>query len=146
MSVHVSGEGVEVVVDGRRRRVKVVETAPGRFVLHDGPRCERFHCVRDGGVIHLFWRGQVHTLTEEREGVRSAHRAEAGRLESPMPGRVTAVRVAPGQAVAKGEELLVVESMKMENALRAPRDGRVKSVYARPGEMVGPGLVLVELE
>ena len=43
-----------------------------------------------------------------------------------MPGRVIAVKVAPGQHVARGEELLVVESMKMENAIRAPRDGTVK--------------------
>jgi biotin carboxyl carrier protein len=63
-----------------------------------------------------------------------------------MPGRVSAVKVAPGQAVTKGQELLVIEAMKMENALRAPRDGRVKHVRVRLGEMVGPGLVLVELE
>ncbi|HET8645384.1 MAG TPA: biotin/lipoyl-containing protein, partial [Vicinamibacteria bacterium] len=45
-----------------------------------------------------------------------------------------------------GEELLVVEAMKMENALRAPRDGTVKSVAAKVGDMVSPGVVLVELE
>ena len=61
-----------------------------------------------------------------------------------MPGKVTAVKVAPGQTVVKGQELLVIEAMKMENALRAPRDGRVKDVNARLGEMVSPGLVLVE--
>jgi biotin carboxyl carrier protein len=48
--------------------------------------------------------------------------------------------------VGKGDELLVVEAMKMENAVRAPRDGRVKSVTARVGDMVSPGVVLVELE
>ena len=48
--------------------------------------------------------------------------------------------------MTKGQELLVVEAMKMENALRAPRDGTVKSVSARPGDMVNPGVVLVELE
>jgi 3-methylcrotonyl-CoA carboxylase alpha subunit len=63
-----------------------------------------------------------------------------------MPGKVIAVKAAPGQVVAKGDELLVVEAMKMENALRAPRGGVVKTVRARVGDMVQPGLVLVELE
>ena len=63
-----------------------------------------------------------------------------------MPGKVIAVKVAPGDTVGKGDELLVVEAMKMENAVRAPRDGRVKTVTARVGDMVSPGVVLVELE
>jgi 3-methylcrotonyl-CoA carboxylase alpha subunit len=63
-----------------------------------------------------------------------------------MPGRVIAVKVAPGDTVMKGDELLVVEAMKMENAVRAPREGRVKSVSAQVGDMVSPGVVLVELE
>jgi 3-methylcrotonyl-CoA carboxylase alpha subunit len=63
-----------------------------------------------------------------------------------MPGRVVAVKVAPGARVAKGAELLVVEAMKMENALRAPRDGTVRAVHAAVGDMVGPGRPLVELE
>jgi biotin carboxyl carrier protein len=63
-----------------------------------------------------------------------------------MPGRVIAVKVAAGQKVARGEELLVVESMKMENAIRAPRAGTVRAVAAKVGDMVGPGAVLVELE
>ena len=56
-----------------------------------------------------------------------------------------AVRVQAGQRVTKGEELLVVEAMKMENALRAPRDGVVRAVHASVGEMVAPGRVLVEI-
>ena len=63
-----------------------------------------------------------------------------------MPGKVIAVNVAPGDTVMKGDELLVVEAMKMENAVRAPREGRVKSVSAQVGDMVSPGVVLVELE
>ena len=116
------------------------------FVWREGERVETFHCVRDGEVIHLFWRGVAYRIEADGDRSRSAHRAVSGALEAPMPGRVIALRVAPGQAVTKGQELLVVEAMKMENALRAPRDGVVKSVAARPGDMVSPGIVLVELE
>jgi len=126
--------------------VSVERVAPGVFVWREGSRVETFHCVRDGDVIHLFWRGTAYRLEEDGESSRAAHRTVSGALEAPMPGRVIAVRVEPGQAVTKGQELLVVEAMKMENALRAPRDGRVKSVAARAGDMVVPGVVLVELE
>ena len=118
----------------------------GTFVWRDGDRVETFHCVRDRHVIHLFWRGAAYRIEEDGESSRSAHRPVSGALEAPMPGRVIAVRVAPGQAVTKGQELLVVEAMKMENALRAPREGVVKAVAARVGDMVSPGVVLVELE
>ncbi len=126
--------------------MNVERVAPGVFVWREGARVETFHCVRDGEVIHLFWRGTAYRLEEDGEGSRSAPRAVSGALEAPMPGRVIAVRVEPGQAVTKGQELLVVEAMKMENALRAPRDGTVKSVAARAGDMVSAGVVLVELE
>jgi biotin carboxyl carrier protein len=59
---------------------------------------------------------------------------------------VSAVKVEVGAHVRKGEELLVVEAMKMENALRAPRDGVVRAVHVGVGEMVAPGRALVELE
>lgn len=147
VAVHPSRDGLEIVVGGSTAfRWRVLPVAPGTFLLFDGERREKFHCVRDGDEIHLLWRGVVYRLEEEREGRASAHRPPGGGLEAPMPGKVIAVRVAPGQRVAKGDELLVVEAMKMENALRAPRDGTVKAVSARVGEMVSPGAVLVELE
>jgi 3-methylcrotonyl-CoA carboxylase alpha subunit len=139
-------EGVSVTVDGQALTVDVREASPGTYVLHQGDGVETFHCVRDGDDIHLFWHGTVYRLREEGERARSAHRAAASGLEAAMPGRVIAVKASPGQRVARGEELVVVESMKMENAIRAPREGTVKSVAAKVGDMVSPGVVLVEME
>ena len=140
-------DGVTVRVDGQPFSLEVTPTAPATFTLRDGTRVETFHCVRRGDEVHLFWRGTAYRLREETERARAAHRAApAGGLEAPMPGRVIAVKVAPGQVVARGAELVVVESMKMENAIRAPRDGTVRAVAAKVGDMVGPGAVLVELE
>jgi acetyl/propionyl-CoA carboxylase alpha subunit len=135
-----------VVVDGRPVSLHVEELRPGTFVAELGPRREIFHCVRDGREILLFWQGAAYRLREEREGAQGSRRGGTFGLEAPMPGKVIAVRVVPGQEVALGQELLVIEAMKMENALRAPRAGRVKSVSAGVGEMVSPGSVLVELE
>jgi acetyl/propionyl-CoA carboxylase alpha subunit len=138
--------GLQATVDGVTLALEVRALAPGAFLLRREGSAELFHCVRAGDQIHLFWRGVAYRLAEQREGRRAQQRHGAGGLEAPMPGKVIAVKVAPGQQVAKGQELVLVEAMKMENAIRAPRDGRVKSVAARPGEMVAPGSVLVELE
>jgi acetyl/propionyl-CoA carboxylase alpha subunit len=141
-----SPNGLQVVVDGAAIVPVIEEIGPGTFLWREDSRSETFHCVRDGEAIHLFWRGSVYRLIEEKEGGRGARRHISGGLEAPMPGKVIAVKVAAGDTVARGDELLVVEAMKMENAVRAPREGRVKSVTARVGDMVAPGVVLVELE
>lgn len=147
VDVRDTAQGVQATVDGQTLSFDEVRPLrDGVFVLREGDHRETFHCVRSGDAIHLFWRGRVYTFEEETEAVRAAHRHGSGGLEAPMPGKVIKVTVQPGADVRKGDELLVVEAMKMENAIRAPRDGRVKSVAARVGDMVSPGLVLVELE
>jgi 3-methylcrotonyl-CoA carboxylase alpha subunit len=141
-----TGEAFEVELAGRVYRFDLLEEGPGVFVFRDDRRAVRFHVVRSGRTAHLSWDGTVWDLEEEREGARAARRQDSGALEAPMPGRVAAVRVAPGQRVKKGEELLVVEAMKMENALRAPRDGVVAAVHAAVDDTVAPGRPLVEME
>jgi acetyl/propionyl-CoA carboxylase alpha subunit len=139
-------EGVEVHVDGERFLLQLEEVGPGRFVVRLGARVEELHCAREGDEVHLFWRGTVYRLRQQREGARVLQRPSSGGLEAPMPGKVIKLGAAPGQRVTKGQEILVIEAMKMENALRAPRDGIVKSVAVGIGDMVSPGVVLVELE
>ena len=137
---------VELDVDARAAAAcDVAEIAPGSFVLSHGDAREVFHCVQVGPVVHLWWRGRTYRLEAVAEGRRTARGAAHG-LEAPMPGKVIAVKKAAGDAVSKGEEILIVEAMKMENAIRAPRDGRVKRIAAKVGDMVAPGAVLVELE
>jgi 3-methylcrotonyl-CoA carboxylase alpha subunit len=142
-----AGEQVfDVVTRSGSEALQVEEVAPGTFVLRQGDAVETFHCVRAKDEIHLFWRGRVYVLEEETERRRAAHRHPAGALEAPMPGKVIKVNVAVGQQVAKGDEVLVVEAMKMENGLRAPRAGTVKAVSVKVGDMVAPGVSLVEIE
>ena len=63
-----------------------------------------------------------------------------------MPGKVTAVEVAAGEKVAKGQRLLTLEAMKMEHALTAPFDGIVAELHAAPGQQVTEGRMLVKVE
>ena len=63
-----------------------------------------------------------------------------------MPGRVLRVLVAPGEKVAQGQPLLVLEAMKMENEVKSPRDGVIASVEVSAGKAVSAGDVLVRFE
>ncbi|HVC33190.1 MAG TPA: biotin/lipoyl-containing protein [Chloroflexota bacterium] len=67
-------------------------------------------------------------------------------IKAPMPGAVVSVEVTPGQEVKRGQGLVILSAMKMENEIKAPRTGRVKSVDVQPGQTVEQGRVLVVLE
>jgi acetyl-CoA/propionyl-CoA carboxylase, biotin carboxylase, biotin carboxyl carrier protein len=78
--------------------------------------------------------------------VEGAAAGAQGALEAPMPGTVLELRVAPGEAVAEGQVLVVIESMKMEMSLTAPSEATVTEVLVAAGEGVRQGQSLVELE
>lgn len=67
-------------------------------------------------------------------------------VSSPMPGTILTVNVKPGQAVKKGEVLVVLEAMKMENEIMASRDGVVASILVNKGDSVETGAPLVSLQ
>jgi excisionase family DNA binding protein len=79
--------------------------------------------------------------------IEHAHHATTGteRVVAPMPGSVLSVRVAEGDPVEAGQTLLVLEAMKMENAVTAPIAGTVERVLVEPGRQVQRGDVLLEL-
>ena len=65
---------------------------------------------------------------------------------APMPATVVKVLVGPGQSVAEGDTVLVLEAMKMELPIRAPRAGLIAAVHCAQGDLVQPGVALVDLE
>ena len=85
----------------------------------------------------------------ELEALKARKAEEGGRawqVKAQMPGKVVNVLVAPGQEVQKGQPLLVVEAMKMQNEIAAARPGRVKAVPVKPGDVVETGALLVEAD
>lgn len=64
-------------------------------------------------------------------------------INSPMPGIIVAVPVSEGESVSKGDKVIILESMKMENELRAPRDGVVRRVFVQAGAGVEKNQTLV---
>lgn len=75
----------------------------------------------------------------------AAGAAGAVKVNAPMPGKVLSVKAAVGQAVKKGDVLLVLEAMKMENEIVAPQDGIVASIQVSAGQSVEAGDVLASL-
>ena len=67
-------------------------------------------------------------------------------MNAPMPGTILDIKVAAGQAVKKGDVLVILEAMKMENEIMAPRDGKVAQVACTKGSTVNTGDALVVLE
>jgi 3-methylcrotonyl-CoA carboxylase alpha subunit len=74
--------------------------------------------------------------------VKSTQRAD-DRVAAPMPGRIVVVRAKPGDTVETGQELLVMEAMKMEIALKAPHAGKIETVSAAVGDFVEADAILV---
>jgi 3-methylcrotonyl-CoA carboxylase alpha subunit len=85
-----------------------------------------------------------YTLDRDEGGHQGA--ASDGSILSPMPGRIIAVEVVAGQAVAKGQKLLTLEAMKMEHSLTAPFDGVVAELNATAGAQVQVEALLVRIE
>jgi biotin carboxyl carrier protein len=73
--------------------------------------------------------------------------APAGSIKvtSPMPGTILDIRVSPGQAVKKGDVLLILEAMKMENEIVAPQDGTIASINTTKGSSVNSGDLLASI-
>ena len=63
-----------------------------------------------------------------------------------MPGAIVSVSVTPGQKVVDGQELLVIEAMKMQNIIKAELDGEIKAVHIKAGDSVAVDEILIEFK
>jgi biotin carboxyl carrier protein len=118
---------LDLLIDGRRVTAYVSSDDARRWVTIDG---QTFVLNRSSGA--------------RRSG--HGHHHAAGELTAPMPGQVRAVNVGEGDAVTKGQTLLVLEAMKMEIRLHATRDGVVKKLFVKPGQTVEREQILIEIE
>jgi|APHig6443717817_1056837.scaffolds.fasta_scaffold06889_2 biotin carboxyl carrier protein len=80
--------------------------------------------------------------------VAAAPKATGGSqsVKSPLPGSIFKVLVSAGQAVKRGDTIITIESMKMENSILASKDGTITAVYVQPGQNVLQGDALFDLE
>ncbi|HKP66510.1 MAG TPA: biotin/lipoyl-containing protein, partial [Casimicrobiaceae bacterium] len=161
------GKRIVALADRGERREVVALGAGGRYTLAlDGASHEVTNAVFADGVLSAAIDGETQRWRADADGDRIAvhggaerrvfHHAPAfeyiasvagtgDRIVAPMPGRIVLVKAKAGDDVAEGDEVLVMEAMKMELTLRAPRAGRIDSVQAAAGDFVEADAVLVRL-
>jgi biotin carboxyl carrier protein len=91
--------------------------------------------------------GRTLVLTKQTGSRQSGggHHHAAGELTAPMPGQVRAVNVSEGDAVTKGQTLMVLEAMKMEIRIQSPQDGMVSKLLVKQGQTVEREQMLIEI-
>lgn len=142
-----SADLLSVTVDGGELcSVHVLANGSDGFIRAEiGGQVHEADVFWHAGSLHLFAGGELHVIN--RTDPRRAEEAgSGGSLTAPMPGKVLTVLVTPGQKVAAGQALLVMEAMKMEHTLHAPRDGTLLRCLYAAGDTVAEGAALLELE
>jgi len=144
-----------VSVDGKIYNIdfESVSGQPVYSLIVDGKSHEAY--VQEGDDNwQVLMRGRLYPVKVEDEREKRLRAAAGGgvaetgefHLKAPMPGLVIAIPVAEGQDVEKGQVLVILESMKMQNELKAPRDGKVSRIRVKPGESVEQKQALLSVQ
>lgn len=148
VSAHSSGGGWAIhIEDGARVQASSVEITETEVSAQVGDKALRFSYVAWDDQIVLY-----SDRTTTRFTVIDPLASAVGgggpdhSLTAPMPGKVTAISVAPGDSVSSGQALLVLEAMKMEHTIRAPDDGIVATLPFAVGDQVAEGAALITFE
>jgi len=142
----VSIDGNEFLVDGKKTgRTNYSLIVDNRsFEIEVDPKGDEYRILVDGRNYHV-------NLVDERR-VRAGGGQAGGGVQGrqtvsvPMPGKVIAVLVTEGDKVEKGQGLVIVEAMKMENEVRSPIAGEVKEIKVKQGDTVEGGVALIVVE
>lgn len=143
------------LLNGTEHNVELSRSAGG-YRLHADGRVAHFTelelpalVAARGDEVFIHYEGETYQLSYEHPLDRLAHAAHGAAedsLRAPMPGSLVVVHAKVGQQVARGEALLVMESMKMETTLTAARDGVVAAVHYAPGQTFDRDALLLSLE
>lgn len=148
VSIETREQGYELTLDGKTHRfVPLLKEAPLYSFLIDGAKVleadisfNRDHCELN--VRNLPY--QLEVFDPRRRVISQADSAEGGGLvQAPMPGKVVDVKVKAGDPVKKGDAVVIIEAMKMQNELAAERDGVIQEIAVKTGDTVEAGQKLV---
>jgi biotin carboxyl carrier protein len=141
-----------VILEGEALDVDARRVGEGLWSLVIGAGSTLAEVTEEDGVSVVHVDGETYRIRVEEETrylirTRGGAAAAAGQvLKAPMPGRVVLIEVAVGQRVRRGDGLVILEAMKMENEFRASGEGTVKEIRVQAGQAVNPGDVLMIIE
>ncbi|MBI1896102.1 MAG: biotin/lipoyl-binding protein [Acidobacteria bacterium] len=130
----------------REGEASVIEVEPGRYsVLLEG---RSFEAAVNAGTVEIAGHSYSVAVEDPRAARRPRDVVHEGHetVAAPMPGKVVKVLVAEGDEVKRGQGIVIVEAMKMQNEMKSPRPGRVLSLRAVEGATVSAGDVLAVVE
>jgi len=150
-----TAEGWTATIGGRTYRLDLAATSGDALYSLIVDHASHEVLVEDapaGGLDVLIGGQLFHILVQDEWERRLANiqrktAAETGQtvVRAPMPGAVVSVRVAAGDAVRRGQGLVILSAMKMENEIRSPRDGQVAAVHVNEGDKVEQNAELVTI-
>ncbi|MBI1729355.1 biotin/lipoyl-binding protein [Candidatus Acetothermia bacterium] len=143
------------VIQGKKILVSLHRTGEcGLYTVGIENRRRRVGLTQEDAHYKALWLGKEVPVSLEpasihqlRRHLKSASAGKSGKevIESHMPGLIVKINVKPGQPVRKGDGLLVIEAMKMENEIRAPQDGIIETMIVKEGQEVKGGQPLCVL-
>lgn len=149
------GDKICADIDGRKYEIEVSEPESNVFLIkHENKIFEAFVSPRinsnDPLQVRIGAAELEIKLTDPKRlrgtGANDAHADGLAEIKTAMPGKVVRILVEIGAEVEKGDGVLVVEAMKMQNELKSPKNGIVKEIRVEEGSTVSAGDVLISIE
>jgi biotin carboxyl carrier protein len=146
-------EGFLIESDNIRYNVIVDRLSDRKFLFKINNSSSEIDITRNGRFLGVFLEGKEMNVRVEPYSLAVLRKQAGGPVEgpedkmirAPMPGLVLSARVQSGDKVSKGDTLVIIEAMKMENMIKAPYNGTVGEIFIRAGQAVDKNEKLVEL-
>lgn len=143
-----------VEYNGDRHSVTVIRIDDTKYLFRIDAFSSEVDINSSNGIYDIFLEGQdMHVKVEPYSLAELRKRAGAAldgpsdlTIKAPMPGLVLKTAIEPGANISKGDTLIIIEAMKMENVIKSPFDGTVKEIFVEAGQAVDKNDKLMELE
>ena len=148
------GNMVEVIVDGKKYEIDIVQVEEAYSILHKN-KSYNVEIIEGDDSKHfmvntLYKSYEVDIVDAEyryQESRKKSKELEGGNvISSPMPGRIVSIPVKVGAEVIQGQTVIVVSAMKMESEYKSPKNGKIKTLHVKEGDIISGHQPLVTIE